>query len=375
MRAINEHLIGRTIGDCSELQTPALILDRDILLENIAEMHERAARAGKQLRPHVKPHKSVAIARLQVGAGAVGLSCATVREAEVMANAGFDGVLLTSPTATEAAALRLAGARARVPSLMAVVDSIAGLEMLARAATADRPLGILIDIDMGLGRTGLVDPAEVVRTAMAIRSSASLEYRGVQAYYGHLQHVPRLEDRRARVVEEWRKLDRVIAALRDSGYPPEIISGGGTGTHLLDLDEGPFTEIQPGSYIFMDKQYGAVELSPRPPHFKLSLSIAARVVSTVQRQRAILDAGLKAMATEQGPALVKAGASTAASYRFMGDEHGALDFPDGETPPRFGDLVMLVPPHCDPTVNLYDRIHVVQDGRLAEVWPVDARGY
>jgi D-serine deaminase-like pyridoxal phosphate-dependent protein len=158
--------------------------------------------------------------------------------------------------------------------------------------------------------------------------------------------------------------------------PPEIVTGGGTGTHLLDLEEGPFTEIQPGSYLFMDKQYGAVELAPRAAApFRTSLTVATRVISANQPDLVVVDAGFKAMATDAGPALVASDAAAEAAYQFMGDEHGGLRFRAGAARPPVGDLVTLVAPHCDPTVNLHDWFHVMQDGRLVDVWPIDARGY
>lgn len=373
MNAPNARLVGSPLD--ARFQTPALVLDLPVLKQNMAQMQARVTAAGRQLRPHVKSHKCASIAKLQIEAGAVGLCCATIREVEKMAEAGCDGIVLTAPVATEAAAARLAAAREKVPSLMAVADSVEGVALLDAAASADRPIGVLVDIDMGLGRTGLIDSGAAVKVAEQIDASPGLRYRGVQAYYGHLQHVRTLAERRAKVMEQWAVLRTFLAALTAAGHAPQIISGGGTGTHHADLAEGPFTEIQAGSYIFMDKQYGLVELAPEGPPFKPSLSIATRVVSTVQPGRVIVDAGLKAMATEQGPASVRSGASMTGTCRFMGDEHGAIDFPNGEKRPSLGDLVMLDPPHCDPTVNLYSHIHVVEDGRLVDIWAVEARGY
>ena len=185
---------------------------------------------------------------------------------------------------------------------MVVVDSLTGVETFAAHARRERPIGILIDIDMGLGRDGLVDPAEAVALARRIAELPQLRYRGVQAYYGHLQHVKALADRHARVAEQWTRLSRFLEALSAAGFAPEIISGGGTGTHHLDLEHGPFTEIQPGSYLFMDKQYGEVEIAPGGSPFQTSLTIAARVVSVAQPDRVIVDAGSKALSTDYGPA-------------------------------------------------------------------------
>jgi D-serine deaminase-like pyridoxal phosphate-dependent protein len=373
-RGPNEALIGRKLDD-GLLQTPALLLDLDVFAGNVARMADEVRAAGRLLRPHVKSHKCVEIARRQVAAGAVGLCCASLREVEVMAEAGFDGILLTAPVASQAAAARVAAVRRKVPSLMAAVDSADGLDLLSRAATADAPIDVLIEIDVGQMRTGVTDASQAVSLARRTAAADTLNFRGIQAYYGNLQHVPDLAGRRARVAEQWKRIDDVAAALRNEGLPPEIVSGSGTGTHHIDLAEGPFTEIQAGSYIFMDRQYSAIELAPEGPPFGQSLTIATRVVSTNQPNRAVIDAGLKAMATEAGPAAVFSGAPATAQYHFMGDEHGRLEVTDGEALPGFGALVRLQPPHCDPTLNLHDWLHIVQGERLVDIWRIDARGY
>jgi 3-hydroxy-D-aspartate aldolase len=360
----------------ARLSTPCLLLELETLEHNVAAMMALVRRYGRQLRPHVKAHKCTAIARRQLAAGAVGLCCATVREAEVMAAAGLDGLLVTSPLTAPGMVERLARARDRIGDIALVVDSEAGVEALAAGASVDRPIGAVVEIDVGQGRTGVTRPADAIRLARRIETLPQLRYRGVQAYYGHLQHVPAYADRKAKAAEQWARLQPFLDALRTEGLPPGIITGGGTGTHHLDLEEGPFTEIQPGSYLFMDKQYGAVELArDGAPAFRTSLTIATRVISANQPDLVVLDAGFKAMATDAGPALVASGASTDAAYQFMGDEHGGLRFAASTARPEVGDLARLVAPHCDPTVNLHDWFHVMEGGRLIDVWPIDARGY
>jgi 3-hydroxy-D-aspartate aldolase len=359
----------------ARLSTPCLLLEAEALEHNVEAMMERVRRYGRRLRPHVKAHKCAAIARRQLEAGAVGLCCATVREAEVMAEAGLEGILVTSPVTAPAMIQRLARVRDRVGDLAVVVDSDVGVDAAARGFSAGQPLGVLVEIDVGQGRTGVTRPEDAVRLARRAEGLPELRYRGVQAYYGHLQHVPVYADRKARAVEQWDRLQPFLEGLSAEGLPPEIITGGGTGTHLLDLEEGPFTEIQPGSYLFMDKQYGAIELVQGATPFRTSLTVATRVISANQPDLVVLDAGFKAMATDAGPALVASGVSADAAYQFMGDEHGGLRFGAGAARPAVGDLVRLVAPHCDPTVNLHDWFHVVRDGRLADIWPIDARGY
>jgi D-serine deaminase-like pyridoxal phosphate-dependent protein len=370
----NEALIGAA-GFERDLATPALLLDLDAFEANLRAMADFATGAGRKLRPHVKAHKSTRIGRRQLEADAVGLCCATVLEAETMASVGLDGVLVTTPVVAPRMVERLVAARERVGDLAVVVDCEAGVDALAASARPERPIGVLVDIDMGQSRTGVTDAEGAVRVARRAAERPGLLYRGVQAYYGHLQHVPILAERREKLRERWIRLGGFLDALRTAGLPAEIVSGGGTGTHHLDLTEGPFTEIQAGSYLFMDKQYGAVELAPGGPPFRTALTVATRVVSTVQPNRVIVDAGFKAMATDAGPALVASGAPADAAYLFMGDEHGGLRCPDAAGRPELGALVTLVAPHCDPTVNLHNWLHVCQGGRLVDIWPIEARGY
>jgi D-serine deaminase-like pyridoxal phosphate-dependent protein len=292
-----------------------------------------------------------------------------------MADAGLDGILVTTPVVTPSMIARLVHAREKVASLAVVVDSTAEIDRLAAIARIDRPIDVLVDVDMGLGRDGVAHPEEAVRLARQVSASPALRYRGVQAYYGHLQHVPTLSERLTKVEAQWRHLANMLAALAEAGLGAEIISGGGTGTHHLDLEHGPFTELQPGSYLFMDKQYGVVEIAPGGSPFQTTLSVAARIVSTVQPDRVIVDAGSKALSTDAGPALIASGAPADAVFQFMGDEHGAVHVPAGSNRPRLGDLITFTAPHCDPTVNLYDQFHIVQDGRLVDIWPIEARGH
>lgn len=370
-RGPNEHLIGTDARKA--LCTPALLLEREAFERNLTALEGAARRHGKRVRPHVKAHKCTTVGRRQVEAGAIGLCCATVRELERMAAAGLSGLLLTSPVSSPGMIERLRRVQPQAPDFAVVADNAEILRSLAQAFTAERPLGIVIEIDVGQGRTGVTSPEAAVRLSRLTAELPQLCYRGVQAYYGHLQHVRTYADRKSKVVEQWGRLRPVLDALRGAGHPPEIVTGGGTGTHHLDLTEGPFTEIQPGSYVFMDKEYGEIEMAPGgAAPFLVSLSIASRVISANQPGLAVIDAGYKAMATDAGPALVAAGAPAEATYEFMGDEHGGIRT---TSPPALGALVILTAPHCDPTVNLHDRFHVMEGDRLVDIWPIDARGY
>ncbi len=374
-RELHAHLIGRA-GSRGALNTPALVLDLDALDRNIAALAALAAARGVALRPHAKTHKSVDVARRQIAAGAVGLCCAKIGEAEVLADGGIAGILLTSPVAAPAAIDRLAALAARSPGLMAVADHpgvVAAID--AALAGTDATLGVVIDIDPGIRRTGVASAEAAVALARAIAAAPRLRYRGVQFYCGAQQHIDGFADRRAATEERTRYLQEVIAAVTAAGFAPEIVTGSGTGTCKIDLDLGVFTELQAGSYVFMDKQYLDCDLADGPTSpFETALGVDARVVSANHAALVTIDAGFKALSTDGGTAVVRRGAPADARYVFMGDEHGGLVAPGiGETL-RPGDAVTLTVPHCDPTVNLYDSYHVVRGDTLIDLWPVGARG-
>lgn len=369
---LHAHLIGRQ-GSRADLNTPVLVLDVDALDRNIAAMASLAASHGVGLRPHAKTHKSVDIAKRQLAAGAAGVCCAKIGEAEVLAAGGITGLLITSPVAAPRATERLAALAKSATGLMAVVDhpAVAGRIDAALATSLD----VVIDIDPGIARTGVASPEAAVALAEAIAALPNLRYRGVQYYCGSQQHIDGFADRRAAIEERTAYLRTVIAALTDAGFAPEIVTGSGTGTHRIDLDLAIFTELQAGSYVFMDKQYLDCDLTgDGTVPFETSLGVDARVVSANHPGLVTIDAGYKALSTDGGVAVVRRGAAEAAFFAFMGDEHAALIAPGiGETLAP-GDPVTLTVPHCDPTVNLYDHYHVVENETLVAIWPVSARG-
>lgn len=372
---LHAHLIGRQ-GSRADLNTPVLILDRAALDRNIAAMAALAASHGVGLRPHAKTHKSVDIARRQLAAGARGVCCAKIGEAEVLADGGIAGILITSPVAAPRAIERLAQLAKRAEGLMAVVDhpAVAG-RIDAELGGADAMLDVLIDIDPGIARTGVASPDAAIDLARAVASLPNLRWRGVQYYCGSQQHIEDYAERRAAIVERTAYLESVIAALAAAGFVPEIVSGSGTGTHRIDLDLGVFTELQTGSYIFMDKQYLDCDLAgDGTAPFEVALGVDARVVSANHGGLVTIDAGFKSLSTDGGVAVVRRGAPETAFFAFMGDEHAALVAPGIGEALAPGDPVTLTVPHCDPTVNLYDHYHVVEGDTLVAIWPVGARG-
>jgi D-serine deaminase-like pyridoxal phosphate-dependent protein len=372
---LHARLIGQQ-GSRAALNTPVLVLDIEALDRNIAAMAATVKAHNVALRPHAKTHKSVDIARRQLTAGAVGLCCAKIGEAEVLADGGITGLLITSPITAPAAIERLAALAKRAPGLMAAVDSPLVVPRLQHAlAEAGATLDVVIDVDPGIRRTGVASPEAAVELAQAIAVADNLMLRGVQYYCGSHQHIEDYAARRDAIIDRTDYLRTVIAALIEAGYPPEIVTGSGTGTHRIDLELGVFTELQAGSYIFMDKQYLDCDLTGdgKVP-FETSLGVDSRVVSANHAALVTIDAGYKSLSTDGGVATVTRGAAPDTMFAFMGDEHAALIGPDIGTRLRPGDAVSLTVPHCDPTVNLYDFYHILRGDMLVEMWPVSARG-
>jgi D-serine deaminase-like pyridoxal phosphate-dependent protein len=373
---LHGHLIDQQ-GSRLAFNTPVLVIELDVLTRNIQRMADFAADKGLKLRPHAKTHKSPEIARRQIAAGAVGACCAKIGEAEVLADDGVtQGLHITSPVVSAPAIARLVALNGRTEGLMVVADHPDNVHALGVAASAaGKPLAVIIDIDPGIRRTGVASPEAAAALLEAIRAEPMLIYKGVQCYCGMQQHMAAFAERRDAMADRAAYVRTIVQALTAAGGAPEIVTGGGTGTHRIDAELDLFTELQVGSYVFMDSQYLACDLtgdgSAAP--FETALMVDARVVSANGPGMVTLDAGFKAFSTDADPPLVLSGAGEGAKYFFMGDEHGALITPPGEHF-QLADIVTLAAPHCDPTVNLYDTYHVVQGDTLRALWPVAARG-
>lgn len=355
----------------SGVATPALLVDIEALDRNIAVMAERAAALGVKFRPHAKAHKCVEVAQRLRRAGAIGVSCTTMEEAETMARGGLGGILITSPLAAPWQLERLRRLLLRGADVMSVVDCEAHLLGLAAAARgAGRKVGVVVEMDVGVGRTGCLEVDDIVALARQAAASPDLHYGGIQAYWGNLQQIMPLAERARLVGVQMERVRGVLAALREAGLAPAIVTGAGTGTFGIDAASGLFTEIQPGSFLFMDSCYGTVDLGAGT-RFEPSLFVAATVVSAARRGRVIVNAGFKAFATDSGLPVPVRGAPAGATYSFMGDEHGAVDF-TGEAP-ALGATIEFLTSHCDPTVNLYPAFHVVRGPDVVDRWPIAAR--
>ena len=375
IQGLNDDLIG--IEDAGALlQTPALVIDLDRLERNIAKMAEHAKRHGISLRPHAKTHKSADIAKLQIAAGALGVCCAKLGEAEALAERGVGAILITSPVVTERGIARLMALNARMPDLMATTDNAEVAARLAAAAKASgKKLNVIVDIDPGMGRTGIRPGDGAIALVKQVAESDGLEYRGLQCYAGQVQHMESPNERRDKSLSAMRELGELRDALTKAGLKPGILTGGGTGTFDIDPDARVLTELQVGSYIFMDRQYNDVWEKPgeRIP-FETSLFVQTTVISANRDGLATTDAGFKSFATDAGSPVIESGAPPGANYFFFGDEQGGIIYASADRRLKPGDSLRCVVPHCDPTVNLYDRYHAMRGTMLKAVWPVDARG-
>ena len=366
-----------------ELPTPALVLDREIMTANIQTMSQHLAKHGKGFRPHAKTHKCPTIARLQMEAGAVGICTAKVSEAAVMVRAGIESVLITSPVSTPHKASAVNAILGPNITLLLVVDSMEGFTALASEIDDDKRVGILLDLDVSMGRTGIRDDALFLRLLEAVHGDDRFYFAGVQHYAGHIMHIPEFEKRREKSLRSWERLASKFELLEQQGINPDIVTGGGTGTFDIDVTLDPLTDIQVGSYIFMDEEYRQVAgpSSDRFQGFDLALTVACTAISQPQNATITVDGGYKAFASDSVNPVCDALPDL--QFRFAGDEHGVLILPeraensgDNEISlVRLGQVLEFAVPHCDPTVNLHDHYWIREaDGMIHSLWPISARG-
>jgi D-serine deaminase-like pyridoxal phosphate-dependent protein len=360
-------------GDALDnVDTPALIVELDALERNIAAMAAAVEDRGMRLRPHAKSHKSPDIARRQLAAGAVGICCQKVGEAEAFVAAGVTDVLITNEIVGAPKLARLASL-ALSASLGVLVDdrgNVAALAAAMRAAGAS--IDVLVEVDVGAHRCGVLPGAAALELARAIAGESGLRFAGLHAYQGAAQHLRRPAERRAAIARAAELAFETKAMIEQAGIECATVTGAGTGTFTLERDSGIYTELQPGSYVFMDADYGRNERADGEIRFEQSLFVWTTVMSTPAPDRAIVDAGLKAFAVDSGMPLVAH--TPGLELVKASDEHGLLRIAPGAAGPRLGERLKLVPGHCDPTVNLYDWIVAVRNDRVESLWPVAARG-
>jgi 3-hydroxy-D-aspartate aldolase len=363
----------------ADVDTPALIVDLDAFERNLRRMADAVGQAGVRLRPHAKTHKSPEVARRQMALGAVGVCCQKVAEAEVMVAGGMTDVLVTNEVAGSRKLARLA-ALARQARIGVCVDAAANIEEIERAAAAaETNIDILVEIDVGGRRCGVAPGAAAAELALRVAATKHLRFQGLQAYYGSAQHVREAAERQAHIERAVAHVEATLGALEAAGLRAQIVSGAGTGTYEHEAASRVYNELQPGSYVFMDADYARNKRADGGPfdHFEHALFVYAGIMSAPVPERRVLDAGLKAVAIDSG--MPVAWQLPGAVYLRPSDEHGNLDVAACARPPGRGDKILLVPGHCDPTVNLHDWYVGVRglggaEARVETLWPVAARG-
>ncbi len=353
------------------IETPALVLDLEAFERNMAAMASALAGTGLRLRPHAKSHKTPEIARRQIAAGAVGICCQKVSEAAVFVEAGITDVLVTNEVVGRSRLDRLArlAGRARIGVL---VDHAEQVSALARAiGAAGTQIDVYIELNVG-GRCGIAPGEPALDLARRVAAAPGLRLVGLQVYHGPAQHMRRPEDRAAAIARATEIAREMRQSLESEGLGRLRITGAGTGTFGHERDSGVFDELQPGSYIFMDRDYADNAVGAGELRFEHALFIKTTVMSRPTADRAIVDAGLKASSVDSGlPTIWQA---SGLRYIKASDEHGVVEIGEGAGSPALGQSLWLVPGHCDPTVNLYDELVCVRAGRVEAVWPVSARG-
>ena len=379
--AVRVELIGQQVA---AIDTPALIVDLDAMERNLQRMQAFANQHGVLLRPHAKMHKSGVLARMQMAAGAVGVCVQKVSEAQALVAAGVTDIYISNQVVSLLKCERLwhiAKALAAKNGRLAIaVDSLLGIERIAQGMQVHSGLAIdvFVEIDVGQRRCGVEPGNAAVPLVQAISKHHSLRFAGLQAYHGRAQHLRSPSERREALVEVLTDVQRTKAALEAAGFAVPLVTGGGSGTFIHEASSGVYGELQTGSYLFMDADYAANEPDAAQPIFEHALFVKTQVISlstTLDDDRAVVDAGHKSHAIDSGLPILWAGHKADWVFSNGGDEHGILR---GKHLPDLGDSVWLIPGHCDPTVNLHDYLIGVRGGLISghveNVIKVDARG-
>ena len=347
----------------SGLSTPALILDASKFRANAEIMKNLLEGSTLKLRPHYKSHKCTAIARWQIEHGAIGMTCSKLSEAEDLCDAGIEDILLANQITDPAKIRRLADLAANC-RLTVCVDTAENIRALSAAAKfCGTTIHCLIEYETGMQRCGVGTEEKFLALAKEIIAADNLVFDGIQAYVGHMSHCADPAEREQTVFMNYRRLESLIAFLKEQGIEVKTVSGGSTGTALIKAAGGPYTELQAGSYLFMDGAYRELDLP-----FENSLFVLTTVVSR-HDNLTVLDAGVKTCGTDQGMPTPVGG--TAAEI-ISSEEHFQLHGFTAEVKP--GDKVLLIPGHCCSTVNLHDKIYLIEGDTVVGRIPVTARG-
>lgn len=358
----------------ADLPTPALLLDLDAFEANVAKMTRFARERNRALRPHGKTHKCPEVAKRLIRAGAVGCCAAKLSEAEAFAKEGVTGLLVTTEVVGRHKIERAVRLASRHKDTIFCVDNAQNARDLNEAAGAGR-VKLNVAVDLHLGRTGVMPGEPALELAQQIVSLPNLKLAGIQAYAGSASHTTGFEQRTRASREAMGKAVETRRLFEAKGIACPLLTGASTGTYNIDSEIDGVTELQPGSFIFMDVDYNKIGGAAGPVYndFHNALTVLTTVVSKPSSRFAIVDGGFKAFATDRtfGPAPKNI---EGISYRWAGDEHGRVDLASPSAPVEVGARIEFIVPHCDPTVNLYDRIYCLRGDAVEAIWPVSARG-
>lgn len=356
-----------------DVPTPALLLDLDAFEDNIAKMASHLKARNKAFRPHGKTHKCPDVARALIKAGAVGCCAARLSEAEVFADAGIPGLLITTAIIGKHKIERAVALANKAPDTMFVADDRQNVRDINDAA-GRRNEPIRLAVDLFFGRTGITPGQPAVELAQLIDSLPNVTFVGLQSYDGAAAHTTPFDARSARTRTTMGKAVETRAMIERGGIACPLVTGGSTGTYRFDSENPGITELQPGSFVFMDMEYRQIGGPDGTEYrdFKNALTVVTTVVSR-SAGLAIVDGGYKAFATDR-PFTPRAVGIEGVTYAWAGDEHGRLEVSQAEREVKLGDRIEFIPPHIDPTVNLFDNIYALRGDRVEAVWPIAARG-
>lgn len=376
------------------LETPTLVVDLDAMERNIERMATFARAHSMHWRAHAKMHKCAELAQRLIQAGARGCCVQKVSEAQAMAAGGVNDIFISnevlSPPKLERVAQLAAQLHAQGGQLAIAVDSLVGLQALAQAVqktlnpseaqqrATSQAIDVFVELNVGQNRAGVASPQEVVALAQAVAKEAGLRFAGLHAYHGGAQHIAQVAQRLSTMEQVYSKVQQTVVALQQAGFADFTVTGAGTGTFALETASGLYTELQSGSFLFMDAHYGGIQPAPGQPVFEHALFVKSQVISR-SASHAVLDAGHKSYAIDSGlPIVWNFGQPTQFTFGNGGDEHGLISPLPGAELPALGQTLWLVPGHCDPTINLHDAMVGVRGGLKAgvveRIFNIDARG-
>ena len=356
-----------------ELETPAPVVDLDRMERNLDRMAAYASAHEIALRPHIKTHKTPWLAAEQLRRGAVGVTCATPREAEVMSEV-TDDVLLAYPTVGSAKARRVAALPTSVRLTVALDSARAADELADAARETGRRAAVLIECDMGMRRVGVQTPDDAISLVRHVTARRELEYAGIAFYPGHIRERVDRQDEALDALK--RRLDQLLAALRQAGVEPRVVSGGSTPTAWRTHEIPGVSEMRPGTYIYNDRTTAVIGACRMD---ECALTVLATVVSTAVPGQAVIDAGSKSLGREPMRGAEGEGFGIVLDHQgvfvgAMSEEHGLLDLSRTEWRPAVGDRVRVIPNHACIVVHLFDIVNGMRGETLETSWPVAARG-